>query len=338
MNTNRIISDDINKILKEPLPWNELSNKNIIITGGGGMIASYCAFVLLELNCKVVLIVRNKKSTAERFAQYINSGLLTIIEHDVTIAFDKSLEIEKYCKTHNLDYIFSAASPVGLNSFQNEQLQVLDVNIDGTKNVYEFAKNHLNPKVLLFSSIAAHTSPIRIENVSSNYAIAKIASESYAYSYSRIYNIETKIARIGVTYGPLSKLNDITAWTDFVKSAIRKDDITILSDGKKTKEYCYLSDMILGIFYILFYGIPSKPYDIYNPGEIYSIKEIAEIIAKDNGIRVNVLNTDSYIQLPPPKDLEVKSLSTLGFEPKITFKVGIRRTIEYFKEVMSCET
>ncbi|MGE5795983.1 MAG: GDP-mannose 4,6-dehydratase, partial [Ignavibacteria bacterium] len=163
------------------------------------------------------------------------------------------------------------------------------------------------------------------------YDEAKRFAEALTMAYQRYHGIETRIVRIFNTYGPRMRLNDGRALPAFVGQALSGEDLTVFGDGSQTRSFCYVSDLVDGIFKLLMSN-ESDPVNIGNPDEI-TIKEFAEEVIKITGSKSKIIYKDLPADDPKVRQPDIaKAKKILGWEPKVSRTEGLRMTIDYFRE------
>lgn len=350
MTTNSIVKEDLEFIYNSDIDWSVFFNTNILITGANGFIPAYLVEVFLYLNIidsnnnvNVYCLVRNKKNSDLRFADYLTNKHLHFIYQDVCedIEFDQKL-----------DFIIHAASQASPKFYGVDPVGTLKANTVGTINVLNLAKRCYLKGFLYFSSsevygeLPSSKMPIAESsfgyldptNVRSCYAESKRMGENICVSYLNQFQIPTKIVRPFHTYGPGMKLDDGRVYADFISNIINKTDICLKSDGSARRAFCYLSDAVIGFIKILILGEKGQAYNIGNPIEDYSILELANrIIAlfPEKNVKVKTLIKEgdknylkSLVNLNIP-DIS-KAKESLNWEPKISVDRGFSRTVESY--------
>lgn len=342
MNLNKIILEDIENICKCDI-FN-CSEKTFLITGANGFLASYIVHTLLYLNdnkfikpCKVIALVRNKHKAEKIFLDYLNRKDFTLLVQNVNDIINIS---------ENVNYIIHAASQASPRYYNVDPIGTLKANIFGTYNLLELAKNKNIDSFLFFSSgeVYGNTSVIPTNEkgygyldplkLRSCYSESKRMGENICISYFNQYNIPVKIVRPFHTYGPRIDLNDGRVFADFIRNIIYGEDIVLKSDGKSIRTFCYISDAILGFFYVLFKGKDGEAYNISNGKCSISIKNLAQLlinISRKQFLKVkftedlNYLESSILVNCP-----DITKVNNLGWEAKIDLITGFERTINSF--------
>ncbi|MCL4382553.1 MAG: NAD-dependent epimerase/dehydratase family protein [Patescibacteria group bacterium] len=344
---NKIYLEDFRFLLSQKLPWENLRNKTLLITGASGFIASYLIKFLLFLNkemglhLKVIGIVRNKKNGDQKFAEYKKSQDLKILVQDIA----NPLKIKE--KVH---FIIHAASQASPKYYNLDPVGTLKANVLGTYNLLELAKNNPLESFLFLSSgeiygmtpakkITNETSYGYLDplNIRSCYGESKRLGETLCVSYSHQYQIPAKIVRLYHTYGPGVNLNDGRVFADFIKNILTNENIVLKSSGKTTRSFSYIADTVCGLFTVLFKGKNQEAYNLANENATVSIKELAETLIKlfpQKKLKMifekrdkKELYSESKITDNNP---DTKKLSSLGWQPHFSLKEGFKRTIESY--------
>ena len=241
-----------------------------------------------------------------------------------------------------LDYILHFASPASPIDYLKMPIQTLKVSSLGTHNLLGLAKSK-GARILVASTSEVYGDPLvhpQTEEYWGNvnpigprgvYDEAKRFMESMTMAYHNFHGVETRIVRIFNTYGPRMRLDDGRALPTFMSQALRGEDVTVFGDGSQTRSFCYVDDLVDGIYRLLLSDY-SLPVNIGNPVEI-TLKEFAEEVVALVGNDVKIV----YEPLPQddPKQRKpdiTKAKDILDWEPKIDRKEGLKRTLEYFKE------
>ncbi len=309
--------------------------KRAVVTGGAGFLGSHLCDKLLANDIAVVCIDNLLTGDLKNIEHLFGNSNFQFIKHDVT----NFIHVPG-----NVDYILHFASPASPIDYLELPIQTLKVGSLGTHKVLGLAKEK-NARFLLASTSEVYGDPEihpQTEEYWGNvnpigprgvYDEAKRFAEAITMAYHRYHGIETRIVRIFNTYGPRMRLNDGRALPAFVSQALKGEDITVFGDGSQTRSFCYVSDLIEGIFRLLMSDI-SDPVNIGNPSEI-TIKEFAEEV-------VSIMNSNSSITYKPlplddPKVRKpdiTKAKKYLDWEPKVDRNEGLKKTIEYFQSVV----
>lgn len=242
----------------------------------------------------------------------------------------------------DIDYILHFASPASPIDYLKMPIQTLKVGALGTHNLLGLAKSK-GSRILVASTSEVYGDPLehpQTEEYWGNvnpvgprgvYDEAKRFMESITMAYHTFHSVETRIIRIFNTYGPRMRLDDGRALPTFMSQALRGEDITVYGDGSQTRSFCYVDDLVEGIYRLLLSDY-SKPVNIGNPSEITLLQFAEEVLAL-TGSKSKIV----YEPLPQddPKQRQpniTKAMNILGWEPKVDRHEGLKRTLEYFKQ------
>ena len=303
---------------------------NILITGGAGFVCSHLADTLFEKQHDLILLdnlLTGNKNNVEHLLDHKN---VKFIEHDVQNHIDISEEI---------DFIFhfaSAASPI---AYQENPVNTLKAGSIGTINTLGLAKVK-NADYLLASTSEIYGDPevspqsedywgnVNPNGERSMYDEAKRFAEAATATYSRTYDIQTKVVRIFNTYGPRMQLNDGRVVTNFIVQALKGEDITVYGDGSQTRSFSYVQDTVNGIVSLM----ESKHNDVFNignPNEI-TINELASKIIEITNSNSKLINKDLPQDDPKQRKPDItKAKTLLNWEPKVNLEDGLTKTIDW---------
>jgi dTDP-glucose 4,6-dehydratase len=304
----------------------------ILITGGAGFIGSHLCDYLLEQGHYVICVDNLLTGDIKNIKHNLQNKRFEFIKHDVIKPFKFSGKI---------DFILHFASPASPVDYLNYPLETLDVGSIGTKNLLELAKKK-KAKFMLASTSEVYGDPnLSPQNESyfgnvnpigprSVYDEAKRFAEALTSAYKREKLVDTRIARIFNTYGPRMALEDGRVVPNFVKQALTGQALTVYGDGSQTRSFCYVSDLVSGI-YKLMQGKISEPVNLGNPKEL-KIIDFANVIIKLTGSRSRITNKPLPEDDPKQRRPDIsRAKKELGWEPKIGLDEGLKKTIEYFR-------
>lgn len=308
--------------------------KTILITGAAGFLGSHLCDRFIEEGFRVVGMdnfITGDKANIQHLFEHPNFQL---IEHDVTVHIDIQGPI---------DYILHFASPASPIDYLKIPIQTLKVGSLGTHNLLGLAKAK-KARILIASTSEIYGDPLvhpQSEDYYGNvnsigprgvYDEAKRFQEAITMAYHRFHGVETRIARIFNTYGPRMRLNDGRAIPAFMGQALRGEDLTVFGDGSQTRSFCYVDDLIEGIYRLLFSDF-SNPVNLGNPAEI-SIQDFAlEILKLTNSnqkICFKPLPKDDPLKRQPDINLAKK---VLNWQPKTSREEGMKMTFAFFQNV-----
>lgn len=304
----------------------------VLVSGSAGFIGSHLVDRLLSKGYEVTGIDNLVTGQKKNFEHLASNPNFKFIEHDIT----KDLP-----ELGTFDLIINMACPASPVDYQNIPLETLWVSAMGTKNLLDLAKTS-KARFLHASTSEVYGDPLvhpqKEEywgNVNPNgprscYDEGKRFAESLIMNYANIYKMDNRLFRIFNTYGPRMRKNDGRVIPNFISQALANEPITIYGDGKQTRSFCYIDDMIDGIIKVAEAENFSGPVNLGNPKE-FTVKELAEMIIKltkssSTFINVELPKDDPKIRQP---DIS-KAIRELGFEAKINLEEGLGRTIAFF--------
>ena len=304
-------------------------NRNLI-TGGAGFIGSHLTKKLLSLDEEVICLDNYFTGRKSNVQSYLNNPNFELIRHDVT----EPIQLE-------VDKIWHLACPASPIHYQFNPIKTTKTSFMGTYNMLGLAKR-VGAKILLASTSEVYGNPeehpqketyhgsVNTIGLRSCYDEGKRIAETLCSDYQRMHDVDIRIIRIFNTYGPYMRSDDGRVISNFIVQALQNQTLTIFGNGKQTRSFCYVDDLINGMI-LLMESNYKKPVNIGNPNE-FSICELAELIREFVNPKAKFefkeLPMDDPIQRKPSIELARELLS---WEPQIELKEGLNKTIEWFK-------
>ncbi|HKF02491.1 MAG TPA: UDP-glucuronic acid decarboxylase family protein [Candidatus Sulfotelmatobacter sp.] len=309
-----------------------------LVTGGAGFLGSHLCDALLSEGWSVVVVDNLLTGRRANLVHLKNEPHFEFVEQDICKSFDVG----------KVDYVFHFASPASPEDYHAHGIETLQVGSLGTFHALDVALKYA-AKFLVSSTSECygdplehpqketywgHVNPIGPRSV---YDEAKRFTEAVTMAYQRYHKVDTRIVRIFNTYGPRMQLNDGRVVPNFMKQALRGEDLTVYGDGRQTRSFCYVSDEIDG-FMRLAKTDEHLPVNVGNPNE-FTILDCAQAVLNVTGSKSSIC----YKGLPQddPKQRRpdiTKARQLLGWEPKIDLESGLRLSLDYFKKAVAEET
>ncbi len=309
-----------------------MRKKTAVITGGAGFIGSHLCDKLIQNNFKVICIDNLITSNTENIKHLIKDKNFRFIKHNVS----------KYINIPGrVDYVLHFASPASPVDYLNYPIQTLKVGSLGTHNTLGLAKAK-KAKYMLASTSEIYGDPLvhpQREDYYGNvncigprgvYDEAKRFAEAITMAYRRVHKIDTKIVRIFNSYGERMRINDGRVIPNFIYQAINNKPITVYGGGKQIRSFCYISDLIEGIYKLILSHI-NNPLNLGNSRE-FTIIELANLILKLTKSKSKIIFRPLPEDDPKQRQPDISQAKRiLKWQPKIELEEGLRMTIEWFK-------
>ncbi|MDX5324659.1 MAG: SDR family oxidoreductase [Bacteroidota bacterium] len=308
--------------------------KRVLITGAAGFLGSHLCDRFIKEGYEVVGMDNLITGDLQNIEHLFKLKEFTFYEHDVT----NFVHVPG-----DLDYILHFASPASPIDYLKIPIQTLKVGSLGTHNLLGLAMAK-NARILVASTSEVYGDPMvhpQTEDYWGNvnpvgprgvYDEAKRFQEAMTMAYHTYHGLETRIVRIFNTYGPRMRLNDGRVLPAFIGQALRGEDLTVFGDGSQTRSFCYVDDLVEGIYRLLLSDHP-YPVNIGNPSEI-TIRDFAEEIIKLTGTTQKVVYKELPKDDPTQRQPDItKAREILGWEPKVSREEGLKITYDYFKNL-----
>ncbi|MGV3529423.1 MAG: UDP-glucuronic acid decarboxylase family protein [Flavisolibacter sp.] len=312
--------------------------KSILITGAAGFLGSHLCDRFFREGFRVIAMDNLITGDLRNIEHLFKEKDFEFYHHDVT----KFIHVPG-----QLDYILHFASPASPIDYLKIPIQTLKVGAMGTHNCLGLAKDK-KARILVASTSEVYGDPLvhpQTEEYWGNvnpvgprgvYDEAKRYMESITMAYHTFHGVETRIVRIFNTYGPRMRLNDGRALPAFIGQALRGEDLTVFGDGSQTRSFCYVDDLVEGIYRLLLSDY-HMPVNIGNPDEI-SLKEFAEEILELTGRKVGITYQPLPVDDPKQRQPDItKAKELLGWQPKVSRREGLQKTYAYFAALDSAE-
>lgn len=320
--------------------------KYALVTGGAGFIGSHLCKKLLDKDIFVISVDNLLTGREENTEELTHNSNFVFINHDVAMPSDNLLS-----RFDNIDYIFHLASPASPNeksdkSYMSFPIETMLANSIGTYNLLNLARSK-NARFLFASTSEVYGDPdvspqpeTYFGNVNSAgpravYDEAKRFGEAMTMTYFRKFDIDVRIPRIFNTYGENMREDDGRVVSNFIVQALKNEPITIFGDGSQTRSFCYVSDLVDGLFeFMTRDNLNGEIINLGNPTE-YTVRELADKIKKLTDSSSEIVNEDLPEDDPKKRKPDIsKAEKLLDFSPKVGIEEGLLKTINYFKKTL----
>lgn len=337
-----VVAEDMQTIFDQGADWARFAGKHVVITGANGFLGAYLVEyfswlneVKLETAVTIFAVVRNASKLPQRFPHLLGHPWFIPIVQDVC----SPLELDR------VDFIIHAASPGSPKYYLQDPVGTSRVNVLGTSNLLELARR-TGARMLFMSSGAVYGNGDGKESIGeidfgaldpldhmACYAEGKRMGETLCASYQRQYGVAAIIARISHTYGPGVDLHDGRALSDFLVDALAGRDITLLSDGRSSRPFCYVADMTAAFVLLLLEGENGSAYNVGIDQEM-TILEMAQLIARLSphpGLEVRHAGAGAQTkEFRPNGHFDLSKMAALGWQPITSPEIGFSRMVRYF--------
>lgn len=289
--------EDIKEVAKSNVNWEKLSNKTLLISGATGMIGKCLIDVVMHknkeenLNCKIVALSRDRAKEKERFDTYIGDKNFKYICQDINNSF--SID-------DSIDFIIHAASNTHPILYANDPIGTITSNVIGTYNLLKLASEKTIERFLFLSSVEIYGENkgdvdtfdekymgyINCNTLRAGYPESKRMGESLCQAFMEQKNVDFVIARLSRIFGPSMLMTDSKASSQFIKNALKNEDIVLKSEGKQLYSYCYVSDAVKAILFILLKGKSGEAYNVADDSYNICLKDFSMNIAEMVGRKV----------------------------------------------------
>ena len=308
--------------------------EKVLVTGGAGFIGSHLCDKLLDASYEVTCLDNLLTGSKKNIDHLLKNPNFKFMDQDIASKIDLP----------GFDFAFHLASPASPIDYQNYPEETLLANSLGTLNILDFAKES-GAKILIASTSEVYGDPkehpqketywgnVNPFGPRACYDESKRFAEAATYVFLNKHGVDARIVRIFNTYGPRMQKDDGRVVSNFVNWAIRDKDIKVDGDGTQTRSFCFVSDMVEGIFKAMFEnGTKGEIFNLGNPKE-FTILELAKEVIKHTSSKSEVVFSGSFRQDDPmqrPPDIS-KAKKILDWDPKVNLVEGLQKTIEYYR-------
>ena len=307
----------------------------VLLTGAAGFLGSHLSMKLIEQKHEVVAIDDLSTGSIKNIKHLVNDPNYSFIEHDVRIPYQVKV-----------DAILNFACPASPVNYQKDPVRTIETNFLGMINMLHLA-NETGARIIQASTSEVYGDPTQSPQkesywgnvnpigIRSCYDEGKRAAETLCFDYRRQYNLDTRVIRIFNTYGPNMAIGDGRVVSNFIVQALRNEPINIYGDGKQTRSFCYVLDLVEGIYKLLQLDKnPDTPINLGNPNE-FTILELAKVVIEITKSKSEIVNNPLPQDDPKQRRPDISlAKSTLNWNPTIELKEGIEKTAEYFKQII----
>jgi UDP-glucuronate decarboxylase len=313
----------------------DIIKKRVLVTGGAGFLGSFLCERLLDEGCDVICMDNFFTGRKANIAHLMDNPYFELMRHDVTFPF--------YVE---VDEIYNLACPASPVHYQFDPVQTTKTSVHGAINVLGLAKR-VKAKVFQASTSEVYGDPtvhpqqesywgnVNPIGIRSCYDEGKRCAETLFFDYWRQHNLRIKVVRIFNTYGPRMHPHDGRVVSNFIMQALEGEDITIYGDGKQTRSFCYVSDLIEG--WIRLMASPDDvtgPVNMGNPGE-FTMLELAEAVIELTGSTSKLVFEPLPADDPKQRQPDITlAKEKLGWEPAVPLREGLAKTIDYFDALL----
>jgi len=307
----------------------------ILLTGAAGFLGSHISKKLIDNNHEVIGLDDLSTGSIKNIEQLINHPEYSFVEHDVRIPYQAKV-----------DAILNFACPASPINYQKDPVRTIETNFLGMINMLHLA-NETGARIIQASTSEIYGDPTQSPQkesywgnvnpigIRSCYDEGKRAAETLCFDYRRQHNLDTRVIRIFNTYGPNMAIGDGRVVSNFIVQALRNEPINIYGDGKQTRSFCYVSDLVEGIYKLVRLDKnPGTPINLGNPNE-FTILELAKVVIEITNSKSEIVNNPLPLDDPKQRCPDISlAKSTLNWKPTIELREGIEKTAAYFKQII----
>lgn len=340
----RTYREELQTLLSQNMAWEKLSGKTILLSGATGMIGKCIVDLLMECNrqvlqndpVSVIALSRNEESAIRRLGEYWNEAMFRYIACDVN---------QSIPECGQADYIIHAASNTHPLQYSGDPIGTITANVIGTKNLLDYAVSHQTKRFCFVSSVEIYGENrgdverftedylgyLDCNTLRAGYPESKRAGEAMCNAYAQAYGLGYVIPRVSRVYGPTMLPSDSKAIAQFIKKAAAGEDIVLKSAGTQCYSYAYAPDAAMGILMVLMKGENAEAYNVSDTGSEVTLREIAEWLAADQGVKVvfdmpDVVEQAGYSTATKAL-LDTGKIEALGWHAQTHMREGLRKTV-----------
>ena len=307
----------------------------ILLTGAAGFLGSHLSKKLIDYNHEVIGLDDLSTGSVKNIEPLLNHPKYSFIEHDVRIPYQVKV-----------DAILNFACPASPVNYQKDPVRTIETNFLGMINLLHLA-NETGARIIQASTSEVYGDPTQSPQketywgnvnpigIRSCYDEGKRAAETLCFDYKRQYGLDARVIRIFNTYGPNMAIRDGRVVSNFIVQALMGEPISIYGGGEQTRSFCYVSDLIEGIYKVLMLDKnPQSPINLGNPNE-FRMVELANTIKELTGSKSGIMNYPLPEDDPKQRCPDISlARNSLNWEPTVGLVEGLEKTIEYFKQVL----
>ena len=347
---NPLFQEDVARVAVLDLPWQQLQDKSILISGATGLIGSFLVDVIMKrnaaygMNCSVYALGRNKDKAKERFADFLGGKWLQFVQYDI----NEPLRDDDFAA---VDYAVHLASNTHPVAYATDPIGTITTNIIGVKNMLDFCMKHHVQRVAFASSNEIYGENrgdvekfeedycgyIDCNTMRAGYPESKRCGEALCQAYIKQAGLDVVIPRFTRSYGPTMLMSDTKAISQFIRKAIAGEDIVLKSEGKQYYSYTYVADAVSGLLTILLKGKNGEAYNIADDSSDIRLKDLAGILADISGKKVvfelpDAVEKAGYSKATKAR-LDGNKIKQLGWKTLYNIRQGLERTVSILDTV-----
>ena len=307
----------------------------ILLTGAAGFLGSHISKKLIDNDHEVIGLDDLSTGSLKNIEQLINHPKYRFIEHDVRIPYQVKV-----------DAILNFACPASPVNYQKDPVRTIETNFLGMINLLHLA-NETGARIIQASTSEIYGDPTQSPQkesywgnvnpigIRSCYDEGKRAAETLCFDYRRQHDLDTRVIRIFNTYGPNMAIGDGRVVSNFIVQALRNEPIDVYGDGNQSRSFCYVSDLVEGIYKLLQLDKnPGTPINLGNPNE-FTILELAKVVIEVTNAKSEIVNNPLPQDDPQQRCPDISlAKSILNWKPTIELREGIEKTAAYFKQII----